>query len=163
MSLLRRAETMGRLFGPLRVPERRHSTRRLHERAVPQGISLGHTAADYMEMSMREDLVPVRAKTSRGTATSASFTKRQRDWAYTATVERYVAWAKELLDDTPRVIDNVVIRERRTEAARAVLDLLWTVMVERNSLEGEPHPVPGLSWHHSAEQLSRGRLELPAS
>jgi hypothetical protein len=106
------------------------------------------------------DLVPARRLVRVG-AESAAFTKCQRDRAYNAAVERYVAWARELLDDTPRVIDNEVIRERRTEAARAVLDLLWTVMVERNALEGLPHPVPGLSWH--LEELSRGRLALPAS
>jgi hypothetical protein len=114
-----------------------------------------------MEMSMREDLVPVRAKTSRGAASSAPFSKRQRDRAYCAAVERYVAWARALLDDTPSVIDNPVIRERQVEAARAVLDVLWSVMVERNLAEGLPHPVPGLSWH--LDELGSGRLALPAS
>jgi hypothetical protein len=46
-------------------------------------------------------------------------------------VERYVAWARELLDDTPSVIDSLVIRERQVEAARAVLDTLWAVIAER--------------------------------
>jgi hypothetical protein len=109
------------------------------------------------------DVIPTKVRMKRSAETSASFSKRQRDRAYTATVERYVSWARALLDDTPRVIDNPVIRERQMEAARAVLDVLWSVMVERNALEGEPHPVPGLSWHHSAEKRSLGQLVLPAS
>jgi hypothetical protein len=84
--------------------------------------------------------------------TSGAFGKRQRDAAYHGSVERYVAWAIELLDATPDVIDSPMIRERRAEAAAAVLDVLWAVIAERNAMEGEPHPVPGLIWHRFAEE-----------
>lgn len=80
--------------------------------------------------------------------TSGAFGKRQRDAAYHASVERYVAWAVELLDATPNVIDSPMIRERRAEAAAAVLDVLWAVIAEHNAMEGDPQPVPGLIWHH---------------
>lgn len=102
-----------------------------------------------------QDLVPVRPKTSRGAARCATFTKRQRDVAYHAATERYVAWARELLDDTPRVIDNSVIRERRIEAAAAVLDVFWDVMAEKNAMNGEPHPVPGLIADHFPPEVRR--------
>ena len=42
-------------------------------------------------------------------ASSATFTKGQRDAAYHAQVERYVAWARELLDATAAVIDTPMI------------------------------------------------------
>jgi hypothetical protein len=86
--------------------------------------------------------------------------KRQRDRAYHSAVERYVAWARQLLDDTPSVLDSPMIRDRRVEAAAAVLDVLWAVLAEHNAIEGEPHPVPGLSWHHFHED-ERRLLQLP--
>jgi hypothetical protein len=98
-------------------------------------------------MSVREDLVPVRPKTGRGAASSATSTKRQRDAAFHAELERLAAWARTLLDATPDIIDSPMIRERRAEAARAVLDVVWAVIAERNAMEGEPHPVPGLIAH----------------
>jgi hypothetical protein len=46
--------------------------------------------------------------------------------------------------------------------AGAVLDVLWAVIAERNAIEGETHPVPGLIWHHlDPEALSRRLLQLP--
>jgi hypothetical protein len=105
------------------------------------------------------DAIATRKLVRRQPESSAVFTKRQRDRAYCAEVERYVSWARELLDDTPAVIDNEVIRERSVEAARAVLDVLWAVIAEYNAMEGEPHPLPGLIWHHFVEE----RLALPAS
>jgi hypothetical protein len=99
----------------------------------------------YMKTTSK-DLVPV------GELEPATrFTKRQRDDAYHSTVERYVAWARTLLDPTPDIIDSPMIRERRTEAARAVLDVLWAVMAERDAQEGEPHPAPGLIEHKYPE------------
>ncbi len=97
-------------------------------------------------------LIPVRTQRA---ASSASFTHKQRDRAYRAAVERYVAWARELLDDTPSVIDGPEIRERKVDAARAVLDVLWAVMAEYNAMEGEPHPVPGLIAHRYPPEMRR--------
>ena len=103
------------------------------------------------------DVMPARRLARVGAATSA-FSKHERDRAYQAAVERYVAWARELLDDTPSVIDNDVIRERKVDAARAVLDTLWAVLCEYNDIEGEPHPVPGLIAHlHTPEVRRLGR------
>jgi hypothetical protein len=127
------------------------------EMVVPH--PLRHT--DTEVVAVQHDAIATRKLVRRQPATSASFTREQRDRAYRAAVERYVAWARELLDDTPSVLDNDVIRERRVEAARAVLDVLWAVMVERNLTEGLPHPVPGLSWH--LDELGSGQLALSAS
>ena len=86
---------------------------------------------------------------------ATSFTKRQRDAAYHCEVERYVAWARALLDSTPDVIDSPMIRERRVEAAAAVLNVLWATMAEYNAMEGEPHPVPGLIAHLYPPEVRR--------
>ena len=82
---------------------------------------------------------------NRPAASSATFTKRQRDAAFQCELERLVAWARELLDATPRIIDSEAIRDRRTEAARAVLDVACAGMAEYNAMEGEPHPIPARS------------------
>ncbi len=108
------------------------------------------------------DVIPARRLVRRDPASSVTFTHKQRDRAYKTTVERYVAWARELLNETPCVLDNDVIRERRVEAAAAVLDVLWSVMAEKAAMDGDPHPVPGLIWHHFAEE-EREQLALPAS
>jgi hypothetical protein len=80
-------------------------------------------------------------------ATRTSFTSKQRDAAFHSEVERLVAWARELLDPTPGIIDSVSIRERKAEASLAVLDVLWAVLAEYNAMEGEPRPLPGLIAH----------------
>ena len=48
-----------------------------------------------------------------------------------------------------------MIRERQVEAARAVLDVLWAVIAERNAQEGELQPMPGLIAHRYTPELRR--------
>jgi hypothetical protein len=106
----------------------------------------------------RDTTSVIPARTRRAVSSAAStntFTRHQRDTAYHAQVERYVAWARTLLDDTPSTIDSPMIRERRVEAARAVLDVLWAVLCEHNAQEGELHPVPGLTAHRFQPELRR--------
>ena len=51
------------------------------------------------------DVIPARKPTKAVAASSAAstntFSRHQTDAAYHAQVERYVAWARELLNDTP--------------------------------------------------------------
>jgi hypothetical protein len=99
---------------------------------------------EVVVVQQREQDTPAIWARSRESETSARFTQRQRDRAYVGAVERYVAWARELLDDTPRVIDSPAIREARLDAARAVLTVLLGVMVKKALDDGEAHPLPGL-------------------
>ena len=93
------------------------------------------------------DTIAVRSDTPEKASSSWAFTRRQRDAAFHSEVERLVAWTRTLLDPTPSIIDSVSIRDRRGEAARAVLDTLWAVIAEYDAMEGEPHPLPGLIAH----------------
>jgi hypothetical protein len=65
-----------------------------------------------------------------------------------------MAWARELPDAAPNVIDGPMIRERRVEAAVAVLDVLSAEVAEHNAAEGEPHPVPSDSSGITSTQMS---------
>jgi hypothetical protein len=56
---------------------------------------------------MTTDLIPAKTLIRRDPESSVTFTKRQRDAAYHSAVERYVAWARELLDATPSVLDSL--------------------------------------------------------
>ena len=103
---------------------------------------------------MSKDLMPAVPAEVRERATTG-FSRRSRDDAFRAEVERYAAWIQGLLDDTPAIIDSPMIRERRIEAARAVLDLLWAVIARRNLLDDEPQPVPGLIAHKFPPELRR--------
>jgi hypothetical protein len=55
-----------------------------------------------------------------------------------------VGFSRQLLDPTPCVIDSPVIPERKVEAASAVLDVLWTILAEKNAADGESTPLPAL-------------------
>jgi hypothetical protein len=109
------------------------------------------TYVETMSMPESRSIVPVENRC----AASSGFTKRQRDAAFHQEVERYVAWARTLLDPTPDVIDSPTIRERRSEASLALLDVLWAVIAEYNALEGLPHPLPGLIAHLEPKRLGR--------
>ena len=105
---------------------------------------------------MRRDVIPAKVVTKPvATSSDNTFSKRQRDAAYHCELERLVAWSRELLDATPGIIDSEAIRERKVEAAAAVLDVLWAVLCEYNAMEGEPHPVPGLIAHLHPPEVRR--------
>jgi hypothetical protein len=75
--------------------------------------------------------------------------------------EMLVGVARELLhqpDGGADPYDTPVIRQRRQEAARACLDVLWAEMSEYNAQMGAPSLTPGLI----AFQPDRPRLRRPA-
>ncbi len=119
---------------------------------APEVDSPGHLSDS--EVVVAEKTIHRKLPARADAESSGGFTDRQREAAFHTQVERYTAWAVELLNDTPRVIDSPAIRDRRAEAARAVLDLLWAVIAESNAMEGERHPMPGLIWHKFPEQRS---------
>jgi hypothetical protein len=115
---------------------------------VPQGEDLGHT--ERQVRFVVGETLPARLAPYKETST---FSKEQREEALRLQVEMLVAWARELLDPTPDVIDGPMIRQRRVEAARAILDVLWATMARYDTLEGELHPVPGLIAHKFPSEL----------
>jgi hypothetical protein len=134
-------------FPPQGVPDRYLQVLyALQKRVCPRTIPVAHT--EHTEVAVRHEVIPAKVRVKREPESSVTFTRHQRDVAYHAQVERYVAWARELLNDTPRIIDSPMIQERQVDAARAVLDVLWAVIAERNLTEGEPHLLPGLIAHH---------------
>ncbi len=54
-----------------------------------------------------------------------------------------------------QVIDGPEIRERRLEAARSVVDLLWALVCRAAIEDGEPHLAPGLIAHQFPPELRR--------
>jgi hypothetical protein len=89
------------------------------------------------------------------------FSARHYDNALRIEAEMLVGVARELLYQPDRgadPFDTPTIRQRRSEAARACLDVLWAMMSERNTVEGEPTLVPALV-RYTEELRPRCRLK----
>jgi hypothetical protein len=75
------------------------------------------------------------------------YSRAHYDNALRVDTEMLVGVARELLyrpDEGADPYDTPVIRQRRQEAAKAALDVLWAELAQRNAVMGEPHPRPGL-------------------
>jgi hypothetical protein len=75
------------------------------------------------------------------------FSRQHYENAFHIQAEMLVGVARELLyqpDGGADPYDTPVIRQRRQEAAKAVLDVLWAEMSERNAVEGKPSLTPAL-------------------
>jgi hypothetical protein len=75
------------------------------------------------------------------------FSPEHLDNAFHIESEMLVAFARQMLyypDEGADPYDTPIIRQRRQEAARAALDVLWALMAEKNAWEGSPTPQPAL-------------------
>jgi hypothetical protein len=69
------------------------------------------------------------------------------DNAYRIEAEMLVAFARQMLyqpDQGADPFNSPIIRQRRQEAAKAALDVLWALMAEKNVANGERTPQPAL-------------------
>jgi hypothetical protein len=69
------------------------------------------------------------------------------DNAFGIEAEMLVAFARQMLyrpDQGVDPFDTPVIRQRRSEAAKAALDLLWAMLGERNAEQDDPPPTPAI-------------------
>jgi hypothetical protein len=75
------------------------------------------------------------------------FSPEHLDNAFHIEAEMLVSFARQMLyrpDQGVDVYDTPVIRQRRQEAAKAALDVLWAMMAEHNVAHDEPPPTPAL-------------------
>jgi hypothetical protein len=73
------------------------------------------------------------------------FSPEHFDNAFDIELEMLVAFARQMLyrpQTGADPYDTPIIAQRRQEAAKAALDVLWAIMAERNIANGEPPPTP---------------------
>ena len=73
------------------------------------------------------------------------FSPEHLDNALRLDMEMLVAFARQMLYHHPGDhYDTPIIRERRQEAAKAALNLLWALMAEHNVANDQPPPAPAM-------------------
>jgi hypothetical protein len=70
-----------------------------------------------------------------------------------------ISFARQMLYQHPGdPYDTPIIRQRRQEAARAALDVLWAIQAEYNVANDQPPPTPALLSLRLAPQRRNRRL-----
>ncbi len=113
-------------------------------KAVPQsGLSGAH---DEHGGAVRGDVIPAKIRRERSAESSGYVgSRRHRDNAFRKQLEMAIGYVRELLDLNPNdPLDAPVIRERKQETARGILDYVWALMAIKSARDGEAHPLPGL-------------------
>jgi hypothetical protein len=90
------------------------------------------------------------------------FSLAHLDNAYRIEAEMLVAFARQMLCRHPGdPLDTPIVHERRQEAARAALDVLWAVMAEHSAAHDLPPPTPALLALRLQPQRRLRRLPRP--
>jgi hypothetical protein len=107
------------------------------------------------EIAVARNVLPARREAVEDESPGYLFSRQHYENALRIEMEMLVGVARELLyrsDGGADPYDTPVIRQRRQEAARAALNVLWAMMSEYNAQEGEPSLTPGLIQFSPPEQ-----------